>query len=288
VDLPRLDVDENDGGPVWDPPRGTPLVPGHLAWGRLTVGHHCETWLCWSMDLWVPTLVKVVRPGWTRPRWTRALAREAAALRPVRHPAFPRLLADRTRADVPHVVLEYLDGPALDEVLDDAGPLSGPDAARLGVGLLSAVRCLHRSGSVHLDICPDNVLVVDRRVRLVDLGAARPLGRVLRRGEQVGTDNFVAPEVAAASGGPVTAAMDVFGVGATVLAVLDPTDDDARLRDLLGRLTATDAAARPSVDEALARLIRFTGRGAARPWPRWADGGLQRDSRRRPPANVPA
>jgi serine/threonine protein kinase len=185
-------------------------------------------------------------------------------------------------------VLEYLDGPALDEVLDDAGPLSGPDAARLGVGLLSAVRCLHRSGSVHLDICPDNVLVVDRRVRLVDLGAARPLGRVLRRGEQVGTDNFVAPEVAAASGGPVAAAMDVFGVGATVLAVLDPTDDDARLRDLLGRLTATDAAARPSVDEALARLIRFTGRGAARPWPRWADGGLQRDSRRRPPANVPA
>ena len=283
-----LDVDEEDGGPLWDPPRGTPLVPGHLAWTRLTVGHHCETWLCWSIDEWVPTLVKVVRPGWSRPRWTRALGREAAALRPQRHPAFPRLIADRTRADVPHLVLEYLDGPALDEALDDAGPLSGADAARLGVGLLAAVRSLHRSGSAHLDICPDNVLLVDRRVRLVDLGAARPLGRLLRRGEQVGTDDFDAPELAAARGGPVTTAMDVFGIGATLQAVLDPDDEDRRLRDVLDRLTATDPDARPSVDEALARLIRHTGRGTARPWPRWADGGLHRDPRRRRPANVPA
>ena len=225
-----LDVDEEDGGPLWDPPRGTPLVPGHLAWTRLTVGHHCETWLCWSIDEWVPTLVKVVRPGWSRPRWTRALGREAAALRPLRHPAFPRLIADRTRADVPHLVLEYLDGPALDEALDDAGPVSGADAARLGVGLLAAVRSLHRSGSAHLDICPDNVLLVDRRVRLVDLGAARSLGR----------------------------------------------------------LTAADPDARPSVDEAQALLIRHTGRGPDRPWPRWADGGLHRDPRRRRPATVPA
>ena len=283
-----LGIDDEDGGAVWEPGRGEPLVPGQLAWGRLTVGHHCEVWLCWSLELWAPTLVKIVRPAWSRPRWTRALRREAAALRPVRHPAFPRLLTDGTRAEVPHLVLEHLDGPALDEVVDDDGTLSGPDAARLGVGLLSAVRSLHRTGRAHLDICPDNVLLVDRRVRLVDLGAARPLGRLLRRGEQVGTDDFVAPELAAARGGPVTTAMDVFGIGATLQAVLDPDDDDRRLRDVLGRLTAADPEARPSVDEGLARLIRHTGRGTARPWPRWADGGLHRDTPRRRPANVPA
>ena len=283
-----LDVDEQDGGPVWNPPRGTPLVPGHLAWSRLTAGDHCETWLCWSIDQWMPTLVKVVRPGWSRPLWTRALGREAAALRPLRHPAFPRLIADRTRADVPHLVLEQLDGPSLDEALEDAGPLSGADVARLGVGLLAAVRSLHRSGSAHLDIRPDDVLLVDRRVRLVDLGAARPLGRLLRRGEQVGTADFGAPELAAARGGPVTTAMDVFGIGATLQAVLDPDDGDRPLRNVLGRLTAADPDARPSVDDALARLVRHTGHGTARPWPRWADGGLRRDPRRRRPANVPA
>ncbi len=276
-----LGIDDEDGGPVWEPVPGSPLVPGQLAWGRLAVGHRCEVWLCWSLDLWVPTLVKVVRPNWARPRWTRALGREAAALRPLRHPAFPRLLTDGSRTELPHLVLEHLDGPALDEVVDEDGPLSGPDAARLGVGLLSAVRSLHRTGRAHLDICPDNVLLVDRRVRLIDLGASRRLGHELRRGEELGTDSFIAPELVAARGGPVTPAMDVYGIGATLLAVLDPADTDPSLRRLLGELVAPEADARPTVDEALARLIRRTGRGAARSWPGWADAGLAPRPRRR-------
>lgn len=271
-----LGTDPEDGGPVWSPARGTELVPGQLAWAPLATGHHCQTWLCWSVELWVPTLVKLARPGWSRPQWTRALQREARALRPLRHPAFPRLLADASRTDQPHLVLEYLDGPALDQALDADGPLSGPDTARLGVGLLAAVRSLHATGTAHLDVCPDNVLLVDRRVRLIDLGAARPLGRLLRRGEEAGTDDFIAPELAVAAGGPVTAAMDVFSVGATLRAVLDPADATGPLADALGRLTATDPADRPTVDRALARLVRHAGRGAERPWPRWADRSLPR------------
>ena len=281
-----LGIDPVDGGPVWAAARGSELVPGLLAWAPLTTGHHCQTWLCWSLALWTPTVVKLARPGWSRPGWTRALDRERVALRRLRHPAFPRLLADGTRAEVPHLVLEHLDGPALDEVLDLDGPLSGADTARLGVGLLSAVRSLHATGRAHLDICPDNVLLVDRRVRLIDLGAARPLGRVLRRGEEVGTDDFVAPELASAAGGPVTAAMDVFGIGATLLAVLDPTGDDGPLRDVLATFTDPDPAARPTVDEGLHLLIRHAGRGAARPWPGWADRALPRTPDGRPRGGV--
>jgi serine/threonine protein kinase len=283
VSVVPLGLDPVDGGPVWAAPRGTVLVPGHLAWEPLATGRHCQTWLCWSLELWVPTVVKLARPGWSRPRWTRDLERERTALRRQHHPAFPRLLADGTRDELPHLVLEHLDGPALDEALDADGPLSGGDAARLGVGLLSAVRSLHTTGTAHLDICPDNVLLVDRRVRLVDLGAARPLDRVLRRGEEVGTDDFVAPELAAAVGGPVTAAMDVYGIGATLLAVLDPTDDDLPLHDVLAAFTDPDPAARPAVDEGLALLIRHAGRGAARPWPGWADRALPRTPGGRPP-----
>jgi len=271
-----LGTDPEDGGPIWAPARGTELVPGQLAWTPLATGHHCQTWLCWSVELWMPTLVKLARPGRSRPRWTGALDREARALRPLKHPAFPRLLAYAGRSDQPHLVVEYLDGPALDQALDADGPLTGPDTARLGVGLLAAVRSLHATGSAHLDICPDNVLLVDRRVRLVDLGAARPLGRLLRRGEEAGTDDFIAPELVAAAGGPVTAAMDVYGIGATLRAVLDPADDTGSLSGLLDRLTALDPGDRPSVDRALALLVGHAGAGADRPWPRWADGALPR------------
>ncbi|MCF6508183.1 hypothetical protein E9549_12315 [Blastococcus sp. MG754426] len=274
MSLPPVRPDRDDGGPVWAPPRGSHLVPGQLAWEELAVGHHCQTWLCWSAQLWQPTLVKVVRPGWSRPRWTRALGREARALRAVRHPVFPRLLGNGTRAPLPHLVLEYLDGPALDEVVGEDGPLPAPDAARLGVALLSALRGLHAAGHAHLDVCPDNVLLVDRRARLVDLGASRPLGHVLRRGEEVGTDGFVAPELAAARGGPVTAAMDVHGVGATLRAVLDPASGPGPLDGVLDALTHPEPAARPTVEQALRLLVRRTGRGADRPWPRWADREL--------------
>jgi serine/threonine protein kinase len=274
-----MDVDPDDGGPTWAPSVGTPLVDGQLAWRPLATGDHCQTWLCWSLEFWTPTLVKVVRPGWSSPRWTRSLAREAAALRPLLHPAFPRLLIDGTLTSLPHLVLEYLDGPALDQDLDENGPLSGADAARLAVGLLAAARNLHATGSAHLDICPDNVLVVDRRVRLVDLGAARPIGQVLRRGERFGTDGFTAPEATEAPGGPVTASMDVYGIGATTLAVLDP-DADGPLLEILRGMVDADPDSRPTVEEALAALVRSTGRGAERTWPSWADRTLPRRDRR--------
>jgi hypothetical protein len=63
-----LGTDPEDGGAVWTPVRGTELVPGQLAWAPLATGHHCQTWLCWSVELWVPTLVKLARPGWSPPR----------------------------------------------------------------------------------------------------------------------------------------------------------------------------------------------------------------------------
>ncbi|HEV7212147.1 MAG TPA: protein kinase [Blastococcus sp.] len=276
-------ADVDDGRPVWDPRPGTPLVPAHLAWAPISVGHHRETWLTWSVELWTPAVVKMLRPGWSR-RWTEALTREVQALRGRVHPAFPRLLKDGRADAVPFLAVEYLDGPALDESITADGPLPAGDAARLGVLLFGAVRSLHASGTAHLDISPGNVLIVDRKARLIDLGAARPLGRRLRRGERIGTDGFAAPELAEGCAGPVTAAMDVFGVGATLRDALDAGSQDAdRVADLLDWFTEPSPDRRPGPDVAMAALVRAAGTGAARPWPRWADRELPR-----PPVRVRA
>jgi serine/threonine protein kinase len=271
----------DDGRACWDPRPGEPLVPGYLAWGLLAVGHHRETWLTWSVESWTPAVVKLVRPGWA-PRWTQALDREVRALRNLTHPAFPRLLADGRGHGIPYLAVEYLDGSDLDDSIETDGPLPASDTARLGALLFGAVRALHAGGTAHMDVSPYNVLLVGGRTRLVDLGAARRLGSRLRRGEPVGTEGFAAPEVVAARGGPVAAAMDVYSVGATLQFVLDPASQGAaRVADLLAWFTDPQPERRPTPDLAMASLVRATGFGAARPWPRWADRELPRPPRRR-------
>jgi hypothetical protein len=148
-------------------------------------------------------------------------------------------------------------------VLDGDGPLPAADTARLGVGLLGAVRALHATRTAHLGIDPGTVLLVDRRVRLVGLGAARRLG------------------------GRVPAATDVHGVGATLQAVLDPAEDGG-LREVLATLTAADPGDRPTVEEGLALLVPHAGGGVVRPWPRWADRELPRPPGRGRPGLRPA
>jgi hypothetical protein len=70
--------------------------------------------------------------------------------------------------------------------------------------------------------------------------------------------------------------MDVYSIGATLRAVVDPADDAGLLGEALDGLTAADPADRPTVDRALTLLVRHAGRGGDRPWPSWADGSLPR------------
>jgi eukaryotic-like serine/threonine-protein kinase len=278
---PPTERDIGDGRPSWNPRPGEPLVPGLLAWDRMAIGHRRETWLCWSVDLWAPAVVKIVRPGWAR-SWTEALDREVRALGNVAHPAVPRLLADGRENCLPHIAIEYLDGPALDECVEADGPLPAGDIARLGVLVLGALKAVHAAGNAHLDVSPYNVLLVDRRPRLIDLGTARPLGYELEAGEAIGTDGFLAPEFRDAPGGAITAALDVYGVGATLASLLDPSSDGAdRVADRLAALTADDPDRRPGIDLAMSSLAPSAGTGASRPWPAWATRHLPPPPRRR-------
>jgi serine/threonine protein kinase len=233
------------------------------------------------VGLWAPAVVKIVRPGWSR-WWTEALDREVRALGNVAHPAVPRLLGDGRDSCLPHIAVEYLDGPALDECVEADGPLPAGDIARLGVLVLGALRTLHAAGHAHLDISPYNILLVDRRPRLIDLGTSRPLGDELQAGEEIGTDGFLAPEFEGAPGGAVTAAVDVYSVGATLSSVLDPSSVDAgQVADRLAALTDADPDRRPGIDRAMSSLAQNAGTGASRPWPAWATRHLPPPPRRR-------
>src|SRR6478752_3689286 len=132
-------IDDDDGNPVWTFAPGDPLVDDVVAWERLGVGYRCETWLGWSRSLWCPVAVKMARPHQQRhPRARKSLGREVAALENNPHPVLPTLIRDCTDADLPHIVLEYIDGPPLDEVAEEE-PLDAPCTAMLATSLLSAL-----------------------------------------------------------------------------------------------------------------------------------------------------
>lgn len=276
---------DDDGQPSWHVEAGAGLVPGVLAWDRLGVGHRCETWLGWSEPLWSPVVVKLPRPHQqAHPRARLALAREVAALQNNPHPVLPRLMHAELDAPMPYVVFEHIDGDALDSVVDDA-PLDPASTARLAVQLLSALVVLHRRGIAHLDIKPENVMVRGGRPTLVDFGSARRLGSLQPVGHPVGTVGYAAPEMEACD--PVSAAMDVYGVGATLREAFSGQSvydvDPRRRREaanptfpagnqalvaLIGDMLATSPADRPTVPAALDSFAALF-EAAERPWPEW-------------------
>lgn len=278
-------VDDTDGAPVSVYGSGDVLPAGLAAWERLGVGRRCETWLAWSRQLWGPVVAKFPRPHQLdHPRARAALRREVAALDGNLHPALPRLYEDGTGRDVPYVVFEYVDGPALDYEIEENGALSADEVTLLGVALLAALRTIHARGLVHVDVKPENVVLRDGRPVLIDCGSARPVGRPQPEGLLIGSPGYAAPDLE--GGEPISVAMDVYGAGVTLHEALtgaqtfDPDDaagdrpapaaltDDA-LGMLVMRMLDPEPAARPALDDALATLAALAeqaGRNVRPPW----------------------
>ena len=176
---------------------------------------------------------------------------EARAHDAVRHPGFQRLWSAELDASVPHLVLEYVEGPSLATLHAEAA-LTVPDVLLLGLQLASALRYLHRHRLVHLDVKPGNAVVRNGRAVLLDLGSVTPAGRVFGRLDAPGTTAYMAPEVL--DEGVVTTAADVFALGTTVRELLEEAPAVPRLDDLLGRMTDPRREARPDANEVLAVL----------------------------------
>jgi eukaryotic-like serine/threonine-protein kinase len=281
---------DEDGGPVWTCTPGTELPGGFIARERLAVGRCCETWLVWSVPLWAPAVLKLARPHQAgHPGAARRLGREVMSLRGNEHPSLPRLFRDGTTASIPHVAMEYIDGPGLGEELAIGGPLDEAEAALLGSQLLTGLLALHRRGVVHVALRPDAVVLRDVRPVLVDFGSARRVGATQPTRHPAGNPGYAAPELEA--GDPIDPAMDLYSLGAILHEARTgaPTFDPAvRAADrspprplcptpfgeLVSALLEPEPAKRPAPAEVLATLADVVP-DDLRPWPAWLDGHLE-------------
>jgi serine/threonine-protein kinase len=176
--------------------------------------------------------VKVLSPQYASDaRIVRRFLFEARAATQLRHPNVVDVLDMGTDDGTVYLVLEYLEGRPLSEVLSDEGPLSLKRTLALLLPVISAAEAAHARGVVHRDLKPENIFVSrDYRgtevPKLIDFGVAAAIcdrqeaaatdtpntGAQDRPGRVTGTPSYMAPEQICGAEGP-TPATDVWAMG---------------------------------------------------------------------------
>ncbi len=182
--------------------------------------------------------------------------REGKLLKLVRHPLFPKFYEMWTCGSEVCIVMEYVCGANMEELLRRRGPFSQRQTARIGIELAEGLGYLHRMREPVLfrDVKPANIVVrQDGRVRLLDMGCARAISKCGR--ERVGTPGFAAPEQL--SGELAAVSGDVYSLGMTLSAIAGKNSKGG-LDEVIRSCTEPDIRLRPpdmrAVVDALAPL----------------------------------
>ncbi|UUU29515.1 serine/threonine-protein kinase [Streptomyces sp. CA-210063] len=118
----------------------------------------------------------------------------------------------------PWMATLYVPGPTLFDLVREEGPLGGARIRGLALGLVEALRDIHRAGVVHRDLKPANVLIAEDGPRVIDFGISRAGDNLplTVTGRVIGTPPFMSPEQLR-SPRDVTPASDVFSLGSLLV-----------------------------------------------------------------------
>ncbi|MFI2710712.1 serine/threonine-protein kinase [Micromonospora sp. NPDC018662] len=182
----------------------------------------------------------------------------------------------------PYLVVEYVDGPSLVQVIREKGPMTAAGVHGIAVGVATALTAIHGAGVIHRDLKPANVLVAPGGIKVIDFGIARAFDATsqhTRTNQMVGTVAYMAPErFETASGHRTGPAADIFAWGAvvafaatgrtpfegesataTAMRIMtqppDLTGLEGPLRDLVSRALEKDPTDRPSARDLLDGLL---------------------------------
>jgi eukaryotic-like serine/threonine-protein kinase len=237
----------------------------------LGTGASAHVFLAEDVSLQRFVAVKVLQPGLaTDNAFLKRFRAEARSVASLNHPHVLRVFDWGEDTDGPYLVLEYLGGGSLRDLLDRDVRLTHSQAAQLGAEVAQGLAYAHVRGLVHRDIKPANLLFDEEsRVRVADFGVARALAEAAwtePAGAMVGTARYISPE--AAQGHPVDGRADVYSlalvlyeaVTGTVPFVTDTTMGTLAARigqplphnEALGPLD--DVLARAAAPETSARL----------------------------------
>lgn len=246
---------------------------------QIGAGGYARVYLAEDLVLGRTVALKQFAAESAEPRHRERMRTESRLLASLAHPSLVTLFDADLSADPPYLVMEYIDGPTLREVIG-SGPMEPRRVRRLAVHLADAVAFVHSQGIVHRDIKPSNVLLRPGSSRaepwtatLADFGIASLVdtARLTAVGTVVGTPAYLSPEQV--RGAPPAPPADIYSLGLVLLEALSgqvafdgatphealaarltappaiPDGIDPFWRRLIARMTAVDPERRPTAAE---------------------------------------
>jgi eukaryotic-like serine/threonine-protein kinase len=178
-------------------------------------GGMAEVYLARDQLLDRPVAVKVLFAEYARdPSFVERFRREAQSAANLNHPNIVAIYDWGQERGTYFIVMEYVRGRSLRDVVQVNGPFSARRTAEIGGEIAGALEFAHRNGVVHRDVKPGNVLLTaDGDVKVTDFGIARAGTReaLTQTGAVMGTATYFSPEQA--QGQPVDGRSDVYSLG---------------------------------------------------------------------------
>ncbi|GJF29438.1 putative serine/threonine-protein kinase [Kitasatospora sp. NE20-6] len=241
--------------------------------GVLGRGGMAEVYLGHDTRLGRQVAVKTLRADMARdPSFQARFRREAQSAASLNHPAIVAVYD--TGEDyidgisIPYIVMEYVEGSTLRELLHSGRRLLPERALEMTIGILQALEYSHRAGIVHRDIKPANVMLTRQgNVKVMDFGIARAMGdagmTMTQTSAVIGTAQYLSPEQA--KGETVDARSDLYSTGCLLyelLTVRPPFVGDSpvavayqHVREEAQPPSAFDPEVRPEIDAIVLKAL---------------------------------
>lgn len=218
--------------------------------------------------------IKILRQDLARdPVFQARFRREAQSAANLNHPSIVAVYdtgeetitaSDGTEVKVPYIVMEYVEGHTVRELLTDGNPVPLEEAVEIVSGVLDALEYAHHQNLVHRDIKPGNVMITTTgKIKVMDFGIARALSdsqaTMTQTDAVVGTAQYLSPEQA--RGEQVDARSDLYSAGCLLFELLTgqpPFKGDSAVAvafQHVSQLPPLPSSIAPDIPESLDRVV---------------------------------